>query len=349
MKVCVLTGSRIPVAETERWKDFLAEMAVKGISCDQHYLQTPGSSSPLELLNDPLFSNQFQQLFNRQRIRFALLEVNANHSDPSEPPAWLERIHWRPAAGTGIQDIIKQLHSVDVAWIHIWWPPSGPASPAAKRLCGTETADDDSDRDELLFFRRFIDELCVHNSHDQAAAAQYEGRLNIVTFLGGQPFEIPDRFETLLSECTIRVPCFLQQAQTEARRVGTISGTRDLCATILEALKEPCGDELIEESLPSADNDAPIPLQQLLSGRSSLQCPNSRWIPIRGTEIRAVRSADFLYVESAAAVEYPSDGQQASVALYAKPDDVQNVHNVAGDYPSVTEAFHEHLHRQHGS
>ncbi|MEZ6059542.1 MAG: hypothetical protein R3C19_04185 [Planctomycetaceae bacterium] len=139
------------------------------------------------------------------------------------------------------------------------------------------------------------------------------------------------RFETLLPEAAIRVPLLLMTGTRDARRVQTITGSFDLAPTLADALTL---------SPPDAGNSSvsPVSLLRILNSPREFA---GRCLVIETAESLAIRNAEFLFVQHRTdLVESKSrGGSDRPVALYAKPEDVWNVHDVSVEYPEAVREF----------
>ena len=159
----------------------------------------------------------------------------------------------------------------------------------------------------------------IAESLEAAAAIQFECQRQtlIVTAIGG---EVADhgRFESLLWEGDIRLPLWIRDRDTGCGRVSRPTGSFDVLETILSCL----------EARETASTDQAVDLQ-LMFGELSESQPRS--IRITGEGYEAVRTLDFLFVRSHS-VEF---GEKT--ALYAKPQDVWNVHDLSHEFPHVVD------------
>ncbi|MEZ6128590.1 MAG: hypothetical protein R3C59_07895 [Planctomycetaceae bacterium] len=169
-----------------------------------------------------------------------------------------------------------------------------------------------------------MDALCSHSS------------VLIVTAVHGKaPNWNSLPFESLLPEPLIRVPLWLTGSGLTTSSVQTLTGSDDIGLTISELLN----GRRQRESIDSASPVGPVNLIELAEfpGR-----PVLRNVCLRNADVVAVRSDDFLYVECDRATEVP-EPDRSSRALYAKPADVWNVHDVSGEYHAVVDELRRRL------
>ena len=155
---------------------------------------------------------------------------------------------------------------------------------------------------------------------DAVAAAQAGDRrdIHIVTAIGGEADD-HGRFESLLWEGGIRLPLWIRDRDRRCSRVNRPTGSFDVLETVLACL-DARGD--------SALTDRPIDLRTAC--RETNEVP-SRSIHMMGEDYEAVRIPDFLYVR----VDSQEFGEKT--ALYAKPHDVWNVHDLSHEFPHVAD------------
>ncbi len=154
----------------------------------------------------------------------------------------------------------------------------------------------------------------------EAAAdlAVCEGGPLIVTAING---EVADhgRFESLLWEGSIRVPLWIREGATGCGRVNQPSGSFDVLETVLSSLNARAESESADES---------INLRLIRGGSSKLPL---RSIRISHQDCEAVRTPDFLFVRA------QSEEFGEKVALYGKPHDVWNVHDLSHEFPDAVD------------
>ena len=141
-----------------------------------------------------------------------------------------------------------------------------------------------------------------------------EGGLLMVTAIDGE-MSNHGRFESLLWEGSIRVPLWIREGSTGCSRVSQPTGSFDVLETVLSGLNAPAESESVN-------------LRQICarSARSPL-----RSIRISRPDCEAVRTPDFLFVRA----ESEEFGEK--LALYGKPHDVWNVHDLSHEFPDIVD------------
>lgn len=125
------------------------------------------------------------------------------------------------------------------------------------------------------------------------------------------------RFESLLWEGTIRVPLWI--SGYGGGRVTPPTGSFDVLGTILSSLN----------AAPDAtSDDLPVDLRRFGSELSVVP-PRSIRVSQDGSD--AIRTPEFLFVRS------QSDEFGEQLALYGKPHDLWNVHDLSREYPDVVD------------
>lgn len=151
----------------------------------------------------------------------------------------------------------------------------------------------------------------------QALAASAQETL-IVTSTAGES-EDSGRFESLLWEGSIRVPLWLAGDRTEPGWIHWPTGSHDVLETVLAA---------VGASGQSSGPDSPMDLSKVSATDSTGQ---QRRIQIADSRCDAVRTIDFMLVRER------MEGLDGRVALYEKPHDLWNVHDVSREYPQVVD------------
>ncbi|MCH2200557.1 MAG: hypothetical protein MK102_01195 [Fuerstiella sp.] len=152
----------------------------------------------------------------------------------------------------------------------------------------------------------------------RTAVSACPGDMLMVTAVGGETADC-DRFESLLWEGGIRVPLWIRHGEDTCRRVCDPTGSFDVLHTMLSNLDT------------SAEEPSATQLFDLNSeGRVSEELP-PREIHLVIGDCDAVRTQDFLFVRSRSA----ELGEKT--ALYGKPHDVWNVHDLSHEYPDVVD------------
>jgi len=140
----------------------------------------------------------------------------------------------------------------------------------------------------------------------------------MVTAVGGETADC-GRFESLLWEGDIRVPLWIRHGEDGCRRVSYPTGSFDVLETVLSSL---------DASAEEASADRPLDLHS--KGRESDEL-SQREIHLVVEHCNAVRTQDFLFVRS------QSKEFGKKTALYGKPYDVWNVHDLSHEYPDVVD------------
>jgi len=146
----------------------------------------------------------------------------------------------------------------------------------------------------------------------------------IVTSLAGSSEWEHLRFESLLNEDRIRLPLWLRTPSVSEGRCARMSGSHDILETILSALAN--GPDNGEASM--AD---PLDLEAVFRNFDST---SERILRIDLVEGSALRTNDFLLARSES-----GDSEKLSIALYRKPFDMWNVHDVSHEYPDVVQSL----------
>lgn len=159
----------------------------------------------------------------------------------------------------------------------------------------------------------------------------------LVTSING--IEAPDTpFESLLFESQIKVPLWVEQPSQQSARVQCTSGSFDVLKTISEILKSSGDHEQIDQN-DRASHDRPLSLIELLDQSGNLP---ERTLKMQNGHARAIRNNNFLYCH----VEDNTDGRANEVvqaALYSKPEDIWNIHDVSAEYLELTQDFQDRI------
>ncbi|MCA9049278.1 MAG: hypothetical protein KDA89_11155 [Planctomycetaceae bacterium] len=307
----LLTFRQIPDDDPDQFRRWLAELAEQSVSFEQHYLQRPDAEDPAAAIG--------------------------------LDPATLQ-----PADGPTLWPASSQ--RINVSWLHV------PADD-----CCMNTVRDATEQ--------FLHGIPPHDS------AERRCRAVIVTFLHGTLPPQPLRFESVAWESQIRVPLFLVPAnpefsrdehhanmpierqspnsansadrQTEppteppatdlsayrGRRVQTLTGSLDIGATLLPSHTD-------RRQLAQDTNPKSLPVL-LTAAHSSDESSTDRELHITGQSFRAVRTKNFLYAERTSADNDAPRHPQA--ALYSKPEDLWNVHDVSREFVDVFERLQQSL------
>ncbi len=171
---------------------------------------------------------------------------------------------------------------------------------------------------EVTEDERFSDWVTAVLEMAATCILQVPDELLIVTSVAGESSD-SGRFESLLWEGSIRVPLWLAGSGTEVCREHRPTGSHDVLETILS--------ELTGQSA-EGDTETPRDLRTQLVGH---QESSDRRIRIVMPEAEAIRAPDFLIVRALAAES------AERVALYEKPHDLWNVHDVSREYPEMAD------------
>ncbi len=139
----------------------------------------------------------------------------------------------------------------------------------------------------------------------------------VVTAVAGTDGD-SNRFESLLWEENVRLPLLIGGKGIECERVSCPTGSFDILETLLA--------DFGEEAAPTG-KDRPASL-----GGQLHEVP-LRAIQVTQGEADAVRTSDFFLVR------LTSELQGEQVALYGKPHDVWNIHDLSHEYPDVTDSL----------
>ena len=139
----------------------------------------------------------------------------------------------------------------------------------------------------------------------------------IVTSVAGEA-QTDHRFESLLWEGSIRVPLWFAQPGHLCGQVSQPTGSFDAFETLLAG-------GWVADALRSQSETGAVDL------RSMINAPAERSIHLRHGQTDAVRSPDFF------CVRVVDEYSEISTAVYGKPNDVWNVHDLSHEYPDVAE------------
>lgn len=140
---------------------------------------------------------------------------------------------------------------------------------------------------------------------------QHNGAMLFVTSIFGNQCDLPEPLESLLPESEIRVPLWVISEPEVSRRVHGISGSEMITQTIACRL----------QNEDAKKNDL-VRMRDSHFEQDSIRVDTDR--------ATALRSEDFLLVKSTI------DERRA---LYAKPEDVWNCHDVSAEYPDLVETL----------
>ncbi|MDG2131738.1 MAG: hypothetical protein P8K08_27335 [Fuerstiella sp.] len=295
-RIHLLTFSRCPASTCDGLDEFYGRMAAWSLVFENHYLQQPAAQCPFEALGgDESFAHLRAKASAGELSVRMVLAGDVRDEAARQLPAWL---NVSATSGAGIVSVVdsvsEQLTQISTP-LFLWVHVVLPADAGA----------------EQIFEVVAKAEKIVSDSLD----------VLMITFLGGGAVCQPDRFQSLLFESDVRVPLWIQSSHPPIR-VQTLTGSFDIAGTI--------ADEL-EGTRRQHSASGPANLLRLAEnpGRKS-----DRYLLIDAGEVAAVRTVDFLYVQT-------KGKQQGNAALYAKPEDVWNLNDVSGEYHKVVEELRE--------
>lgn len=154
-----------------------------------------------------------------------------------------------------------------------------------------------------------------------------------VTALSGKA-QPPGRFESLLAESLIRAPLWMLGTGEDSGRVQAVTGSCDVGYSIQQLVKQGAS----EAGVKSQPGQEPVDLMELCVGPGQLL---NREVLIERDCVRAIRCNDFLLVDRPPSVD--AELVERRTALYAKPEDVWNLNDVAGEYQAVADGLNQRL------
>lgn len=154
------------------------------------------------------------------------------------------------------------------------------------------------------------------------AGSERQKDILLVTATAGEA-EDCGRFESMLWQGAIHVPFWIAAGATTFGRQPRPTGSFDVLETVLACLGA---------SGPDAESQ-PCDLRDVLSTSD----PVDRTIRLIHGNRDAIRTAEFFFVRS----QSEESGEQT--ALYGKPHDIWNVHDVRREYPQVADELLEQL------
>jgi len=137
-------------------------------------------------------------------------------------------------------------------------------------------------------------------------------------------------FDSLLPENSIRTPVWLLSNNWPSARVQAITGSCDIGFTIYESSVRGGGQ-------PNSDASELRVCKNLLELATRPGQAVDRELLIVRPGIRAVRTAEFLFVQRFEEVDQTQQNSTKECALYAKPADVWNVNDVSGEFHEVVD------------
>ena len=153
------------------------------------------------------------------------------------------------------------------------------------------------------------------------AAATDQDQLVIVAALSTGD-EGSTRFPSLLWEGAIRAPLWMTNCAEPGTRVSNPTGSFEVMDTILHRLS----------NLTHQSSSQPNLRRLAVVSQDPAPCIALTW-----KEVLGLRTPDFFFVQSR------TDEDQT--ALYSKPVDVWNVHNMTHEYPEIAESMARQLHQ----
>lgn len=309
-KVRLLTFDRLSLANLDGLQPAVSELSSQAAVFENHYLQYSGF--------DAIFGTQGATEFaGGDRVQ-AEIFVLPGESSPGHvltsveeiqkqlPASWKARALDDSACAASLDEWRADVCDRNFVWIH--------------------AAAADSEQFELAV------QLLQSTCDDQSL-------LMITSVRGSGVSETePMPFESLLPESQIKVPLWLQAVGLVGYRVQGITGSLDVMQTVRSVLAE----EMSSEPAVASTETRPLNLLSL-ARRPGQQI--RRHVVIRSGAFLAVRTDNFLYVteHSGADDAIVATPNAVRSALYAKPSDVWNVHDVAGEYLDVVDDHSRHL------
>lgn len=307
-KARLLTFDRLSLTDLDRLQPAVSELSSQAAVFENHYLRYPG-------FNAILGTQDATEFAGGDRIQaeiFVWPEASlfgdgfADEVQKQLPAGWKARALNDSASAASLDEWRGEVCDRSFVWMH--------------------TAAADSEQFESAV--QLLQSIC----DDQSL-------LMVTALRGADPSENESMpFESLLPESQIRAPLWVQGTGMMGYRVQGITGSLDVMQTVRGVLSQHMFSESTAVSLATRSLNllslARWPGQQI-----------RRHVVIQSGAFVAVRTDNFLYVTEQskvddASVESPT---AARSALYAKPADVWNVHDVAGEYLDVVEEHSRYL------
>ena len=297
----LLTFRQLPLAvQTEddsEWQESFAQLADRSFSFENHYVQNLSTDDPLKILGTDDLWRQVTEYIRDANSYSATVSMN----DETHPA--LQGIDWLCPESLNADSFLN--HDARMMEVEAQFQSANFAWLHIDAEIDQLTAD---------LFSKTV-EVAV-KWKDEAPED-----ILIITSLQGNSPDCPAPFESMLYEGRIKVPLWIV-ATGGSRRVQALTGSHDVAVTIQDAFTEQDGEQPGEGGSVS-----------LLSIVDTEAQDADRTITILGDNIKGVRSRQFFYVEHTETAE--AHDSVTRHALYSKPEDVWNVHDVSGEYPDV--------------
>lgn len=264
------------------------------------YLQSPGLQSVLGHVEAVSAIPALLAKQNESAV-FVQLGETAQPMDQGSVPSWLQqKLISRP------QEMDSVSKGCGLVWLH------------CHLTMLPETADGDATTfNACLQALRGLDSGC--------------GSPLVITALNGvnAPDDLP--FESHLFDSQIRVPLWVETEGRECRRVQPVAGSFDVLETVWRTIL--LGGD-VQPSM-TAEDQSPQCLLKLIAESGH---PSERRLLLRAEDAVAIRTESFLFVQGSQTVD---DGEVnfSDCALYTKPADVWNVHDVSAEYHELVNEF----------
>lgn len=166
-----------------------------------------------------------------------------------------------------------------------------------------------------------------------------ESTLLAVSAFGVPSIERTHPFDILVQEDILRAPAAIEHSEFASFHSQALTSSIDLLHTL--CLHAAAGQSA---TMPASDDDVPAANDQPTDLRQIVMNPGKPWnrsISLEFPGGRGVRNQDFLYVAEV------DDGDRSDMvlreALFVKPQDRWNVHDVSSEYLESTDLLRKHL------
>ena len=321
--VRLLTFDRLPdgafLQETSGIGDAVDRLSTQAVCFENHYLQAQGIDSIFGASQSTTALEGLVAHVGSQGIRAAVL-FHGTLAGLAEFRSHLPdcfSVYHLPADGATISGSLspsdlQSLKQCGFVWVH----------------CELSTLNAD---DELM-----VSVFEDHVAWCRDSEGDFGESLTMVTTLFGAAPSAETGFESKLFEGQIRVPLWVVVKGLESSRVQTITGSFDVARTVIEALSE--SESGVVSSAPE-----PHCAQDLRSIFIREPDDQSRTIRIRFGSVTAIRTSDFLFVNSGTHDDVPNASSSTDIALFAKPRDVWNMNDVSAEYMQVVQEFADQI------
>ena len=322
-QVRLLTFDRLPdrafVPEVSGIGEALDRLSTQAICFENHYLQAQGIDSLLGASQSATKPNGLAAQMMSQGVGAAALfhgSVTGLAEFTSQLPDGFSVFHLSEACKTisgGLSSgDIQSLKQCGFVWVH----------------CELSTLDAGDDSIVRVVENHVA--WCTDSGSDVSES------LAIITALFGAAPPEETRFESKLFEGQILVPLWVLVNGIESSRVQTITGSFDVALTVIEALS---GSEFnVVSSMPELRGAQD--LRNICIRESDDQ---SRAIRIRFGSVTAIRTSEFLFVNSGTHDDVSNASSSTDIALFAKPRDVWNLNDVSAEYMQVVQEFADQI------